>query len=69
MSKPRRYQVLDVFTDQPLAGNPLGVVLDAQGLDDKSMLRIANEFNLSETIFIVAPETVGHAAAHFYASF
>jgi trans-2,3-dihydro-3-hydroxyanthranilate isomerase len=62
MSKPRRYQVLDVFTDQPLAGNPLGVVLDAQGLDDKSMLRIANEFNLSETIFIVAPETVGHAA-------
>ncbi|MIL09718.1 PhzF family phenazine biosynthesis protein [Salmonella enterica subsp. enterica] len=62
MAAGRRYQVLDVFTDQPLAGNPLGVVLDAEGLDDAAMLRIANEFNLSETIFVLPPEKPGHSA-------
>lgn len=62
MSKPRRYQILDVFTDQALAGNPLGVVLDAQGLDDAAMLRIANEFNLSETIFVLPARAPGHGA-------
>ena len=38
---PRRYAVLDVFTDRPLAGNPLAVVLDAEGLDDARMQAIA----------------------------
>lgn len=62
MTAGRKYQVLDVFTDTALAGNPLGVVLEAEGLDDASMLRIANEFNLSETIFVLPPERAGHAA-------
>ena len=38
---PRRYAVLDVFTDRPLAGNQLAVVLDSDGLDDARMQAIA----------------------------
>lgn len=49
------YHLLDVFTDQPLAGNPLAVVLDAEGLDAARMQAIAREFNLSETVFVTAP--------------
>jgi trans-2,3-dihydro-3-hydroxyanthranilate isomerase len=48
----RRFFTLDVFTEQPLAGNPLAVVLDADGLDDSAMQAIAKEFNLSETVFV-----------------
>ena len=51
----RNYHTLDVFTDTPLAGNPLAVVLDADGLDDARMQQIAREFNLPETVFVVAP--------------
>jgi len=49
------YHLLDVFTDQPLAGNPLAVVLDAEGLDAERMQAIAREFSLSETVFVTAP--------------
>jgi trans-2,3-dihydro-3-hydroxyanthranilate isomerase len=45
------YQVVDVFTDRPFAGNPLAVVFDADGLPTESLQRIAREFNLSETTF------------------
>ena len=48
----RRFVTLDVFTTRPLAGNPLAVVLDAEGLDDPTMQAIAREFNLSETVFV-----------------
>jgi trans-2,3-dihydro-3-hydroxyanthranilate isomerase len=47
--------VVDVFTDRPLEGNPLGVVLDAEGLSDDEMGAIAREFNLSETTFVLPP--------------
>jgi trans-2,3-dihydro-3-hydroxyanthranilate isomerase len=43
---------LDVFTDRPLAGNPLAVVLDADDLDDARMQAIASELGLSETVFV-----------------
>ena len=33
----RRYVTVDVFTDQPFGGNPLAVVLDAEGLDTEAM--------------------------------
>ncbi|MBS9475614.1 PhzF family phenazine biosynthesis protein [Ancylobacter radicis] len=52
----RRFLTLDVFTDRPLAGNPLAVVLDAEGLDGNQMQAIAREFNLSETVFLVKPQ-------------
>ena len=48
----RKYFTLDVFTETALAGNPLAVVLDSEGLDDGSMQAIASEFNLSETVFV-----------------
>lgn len=59
----RHFYTLDVFTGQPLAGNPLAVVLDAQGLDTPRMQAIAREFNLSETVFVAAPAAAGHRAA------
>jgi trans-2,3-dihydro-3-hydroxyanthranilate isomerase len=49
---PRRFVTLDVFTGELLAGNPLAVVLDAEGLDSDRMQAIAREFNLSETVFV-----------------
>lgn len=52
-----RYAVVDVFTDRPLAGNPLAVVVDADHLHDPTMHLIAREFNLSETTFTLSPTT------------
>jgi trans-2,3-dihydro-3-hydroxyanthranilate isomerase len=51
----RKYHLLDVFTDRPLAGNPLAAVVDSDGLDTATMQRIASEFNLSETVFLFEP--------------
>ncbi len=51
----RPYYLLDVFTQTPLTGNPLAVVLDAADLNDERMQKIAREFNLSETVFIFDP--------------
>ena len=47
-----RYRIVDVFTDRPLAGNALCVVLDGAGGDDARMQAIAREVNLSETAFV-----------------
>jgi trans-2,3-dihydro-3-hydroxyanthranilate isomerase len=46
-----RYRIVDVFTDRPLAGNGLGVVLDP--CPEEFMQPLAREFNLSETTFPV----------------
>jgi PhzF family phenazine biosynthesis protein len=48
----RRYVQLDVFADRPGAGNPLAVVLDAEGLDDAAMQAIARWTRLPETTFV-----------------
>ena len=53
---------LDVFTKEAFSGNPLAVVLEADGLSDARMLAIAREFNLSETIFVQSPEDPAHSA-------
>jgi len=50
-----RYYILDVFTEQIFKGNPLAVVLDADGLSGESMQAIAREFNLSETTYVLRP--------------
>ncbi|NUO78009.1 MAG: PhzF family phenazine biosynthesis protein [Lysobacter sp.] len=55
----RRYLQLDVFADRPGAGNPLAVVLDAQGLDDAAMQAIARWTRLPETTFVFAPTAPG----------
>ena len=44
---------LDVFTSNPLEGNPLAVFSDGRGLSDDQMQAIAREMNLSETTFIL----------------
>lgn len=54
-----RYLQLDVFADRPGAGNPLGVVLDADRLDAQTMQAIAAWTNLSETVFVLAPAQGG----------
>ncbi len=51
----RRFYTLDVFTESPLAGNPLAVVLDADDLSEERMQAIAREFNLAETVFVCQP--------------
>ncbi len=53
----RPFVQIDVFTAVPLAGNPVAVVLDANGLDDATMQRFARWTNLSETTFVLAPGT------------
>src|ERR1700760_2689457 len=58
----RRFQTLDVFTETALAGNPLAVVLDAEGLNDARMQGIAAEFNLSETVFVFEPRDAVNSA-------
>jgi trans-2,3-dihydro-3-hydroxyanthranilate isomerase len=47
--------LVNVFTREPLTGNPLAVVADAQDLDEALMRRIAREFNQSETTFVLPP--------------
>jgi trans-2,3-dihydro-3-hydroxyanthranilate isomerase len=59
----RRFVTLDVFTGSALAGNPLAVVLDAEGLNDHAMQAIAREFNLSETVFVRPPADAKNRAA------
>jgi trans-2,3-dihydro-3-hydroxyanthranilate isomerase len=58
----RRYVTVDVFTDRAFGGNPLGVVLDAEGLSMAQMQAIAREFNYSETTFVLPPREAGHDA-------
>lgn len=58
----RRFVTVDVFTETPLAGNPLAVVLDCEGLDAARMQAIAREFNLSETVFVLPPADERHRA-------
>lgn len=56
------FHTLDVFTATPFQGNPLAVVLGADTLTTPQMQTIAREFNLSETIFVLAPENPAHTA-------
>ena len=58
----RRYVTVDVFTDQAFGGNPLAVVLDADGLDTAAMQAVAREFNYSETTFVLPPQDSAHTA-------
>ena len=50
------FHTCDVFTDVRFGGNPLAVVLAADGLSSEQMQVVAKEFNLSETAFVMRPE-------------
>jgi PhzF family phenazine biosynthesis protein len=51
----RRFKQVDVFTAEPLKGNPLAVVLDSAGLDTPTMQRFTDWTNLSEATFLAPP--------------
>lgn len=56
MSQHRRFAQVDVFSAVPFHGNPVAVIVDADGLDETQMARIANWTNLSETTFVLPPD-------------
>lgn len=53
------YDLVDVFTDHAYAGNPLAVVHGGSVLTGVQMQALANEFNLSETVFVLPPTAPG----------
>ena len=57
-----QFYTLDVFTEHRFSGNPLAIVLGADDLDTEAMQRIAGEFNLSETVFVMKPDNPAHNA-------
>jgi PhzF family phenazine biosynthesis protein len=59
MPSKRRFMQLDVFSRYPMKGNPLAVVVDAQGLDESTMRDFARWTNLSETAFLLPPTEPG----------
>ena len=52
-----RFLQFDVFTDRAFCGNPLAVFPEAEGITDEQMMKIAREMNLSETVFVLKPES------------
>ena len=54
-----QYVHLNVFTNQPFTGNQLAVFLNAEGIDEKRMQRIANEMAFPESTFVFPPEVSG----------
>ena len=56
------FVTVDVFTTTRFGGNPLAVFPDARGLSDAQMQALANEFNLSETTFVLPPENPANTA-------
>lgn len=57
-----QFYTLDVFTGIRFGGNPLAVVLEANGLDTAQMQTVAREFNLSETTFVRPPDDPANTA-------
>ncbi|MCG6206091.1 PhzF family phenazine biosynthesis protein [Rhodopseudomonas sp. HC1] len=57
-----QFQTVDVFTSERFGGNPLAVVLNADGLSTAQMQAIAAEFNLSETTFVLPPRDPAYTA-------
>lgn len=55
----RPFQMVDVFSPVPYGGNPLAVVLDAEGLSTDEMQTITRWMNLSETAFLLPPTDPG----------
>jgi trans-2,3-dihydro-3-hydroxyanthranilate isomerase len=57
-----QFETVDVFTSDQFSGNPLAVVLNAEGLSTEQMQSIAAEFNLAETTFVLPPKHSAHTA-------
>jgi trans-2,3-dihydro-3-hydroxyanthranilate isomerase len=61
-----RYVVADVFTDTALTGNQLAVFTDGRDVEEETMQRLAKEMNFSETVFVLPPESDGHARIRIF---
>lgn len=57
-----RFVTVDVFTERRFGGNPLAVFPDARGLSGAEMQALAAEFNLSETTFVLPPDSPHNSA-------
>ena len=62
VSMKRRFVQVDVFGENPYRGNPLAVIVDAEGLTTSDMQTFAKWTNLSETTFLLPPT---HASADY----
>jgi PhzF family phenazine biosynthesis protein len=62
---PRRFQLVDVFSDQPFSGNPVAVVFGADALSTEAMQKITRWLNLSETTFLLSPTTADYRVRIF----
>jgi PhzF family phenazine biosynthesis protein len=60
MARNIQIHQVDAFTRTPFTGNPAGVVLNADGLDDAQMLAIARELNNADTAFIFSADGADH---------
>jgi trans-2,3-dihydro-3-hydroxyanthranilate isomerase len=60
------YVIADVFTATPLEGNPLAVFTDGSEIPAVRMQQIAREMNLSETVFVLPPESGGDARVRIF---
>src|SRR5689334_5345229 len=63
MSEALRYTA---FTDSPTGGNPAGVVLDAEGMDEAAMQAVAKEIGYSETAFLTARGDPGEYDVRYF---
>jgi PhzF family phenazine biosynthesis protein len=54
------FKQVDVFTDKPFLGNPVAVVIGAEGMDTQTMQRIACWTNLSETTFLLKSDVADY---------
>jgi trans-2,3-dihydro-3-hydroxyanthranilate isomerase len=61
-----RYVVADVFTEEPLAGNPVAVFTDAREIPEERLQPLARELNLSETVFVYTPDEDGHVRIRIF---
>jgi trans-2,3-dihydro-3-hydroxyanthranilate isomerase len=61
-----RYVRCDVFSRRPFGGNPLAVFTDARAIDAATMQAIAQEMNLSETVFVLPAAAAGLAKIRIF---
>ncbi|WP_436865656.1 PhzF family phenazine biosynthesis protein [Bacillus fungorum] len=55
----------DAFTNKPNMGNPAGIVLDADGLTEEEMQRIAEKIGFNETTFVFSSEVADVRMRYF----
>lgn len=66
MTDGHPYEILDVFTDAPLQGNPLAVFPEAEQIPSRLMQATARELNLSETVFLLPGDHQADARARIF---